>query len=338
MAASNSSRNLSSDVYSFIEQIDNVCFRCKCCLASNVDKTWLVRSTTNFRNHLMKFHSDRYSVSDPKQTKLRHHGFAPITGTKRSRMTTGGFSSVDKTYADQKLTDWVVNKAQPFSVVEHTEFQEFCNVLRGEYHLPGRTTLRSRIIHRWQEQKNITRQKLLKDVAGRRCGITTDMWTSAAKKGYMVVTMHYIDGDWNMQSVIIAFVRVMYPHTGERLAEHLISAVKDMHGTLLQSVWAITADNASTNPAMVNSVNNKLQEAIDEHQAEVIPESANADLPNAYGISRHVFLWRCLAHVLQLAVKEGLKKCPPIDIAIGRFRDLVKKVTDSPKLLEALHA
>jgi len=42
--------------------------------------------------------------------------------------------------------------------------------------------------------------------------------------------------------------------------------------------------------------------------------------------------------VLQLAVKEGLEESPSIDNAIGHFRDLVKKIADSPKPLEALES
>jgi hypothetical protein len=49
-----------------------------------------------------------------------------------------------------------------------------------------------------------------------------------------------------------------------------------------------------------------------------------------------MFQIRCLEHVLQLAVQEGLKYCPVLDAAIGHFRDLVKKIIDSPKLLEYL--
>jgi Domain of unknown function (DUF4413) len=39
---------------------------------------------------------------------------------------------------------------------------------------------------------------------------------------------------------------------------------------------------------------------------------------------------------LQLGVKEGLKYTPLIDAAIGRFRDLAKKIVDSPKFQEAM--
>ena len=39
------------------------------------------------------------------------------------------FMATDKTYADQKLTDWIANQIQPFNVVEHEDFKEFCSAL-----------------------------------------------------------------------------------------------------------------------------------------------------------------------------------------------------------------
>ena len=57
----------------------------------------------------------------------------------------------------------------------------------------------------------------------------------------MVITAHYVDAHWDMKSVIIAFIRVMYSHTGKLLADHLVEAVKSMDPMMLESVWAITA-------------------------------------------------------------------------------------------------
>jgi hypothetical protein len=48
--------------------------------------------------------------------------------------------------------------------------------------------------------------------------------------------IHYIDYEWEMRSVIIVFKRVMYPYTGERLAENLIEAVQEMSSLLLPSL------------------------------------------------------------------------------------------------------
>nr|KYP56622.1 hypothetical protein KK1_002866 [Cajanus cajan] len=45
--------------------------------------------------------------------------------------------------------------------------------------------------------------KLLDSLQG-RATITSNMWTSSnQKRGYMAVTTHYIDGNWNLQSRIL---------------------------------------------------------------------------------------------------------------------------------------
>ena len=55
---------------------------------------------------------------------------------------------------------------------------------------------------------------------------TSDMWTSASKRGYMVVTAHFIDADFNLRSVILAFVRVLYPHDAKKIATVFVEILK----------------------------------------------------------------------------------------------------------------
>ena len=113
----------------------------------------------------------------------------------------------------------------------------------------------------------------------------------------------------------MSFLRVLYPHTAECLADHLQRGLADMG--VLEKLWTITADNASTNPAMMDKLKVLLNcERVLDLQDEC--------------------LIRCIAHVLQLAIKEALKAVPPLDVAIGHMRDLAKKFQDSPKLTEAL--
>ena len=336
------SNDRKSDVFSFVEseemfdgQLNYVCLLCK---DKGKVQRWKTRSTSNFRKHLNKAHSDQYS-RDEKQSKLQRFGFQ---GGKRPRRNSSTALTMEELRCvDMKLVDWVVNHSQPLSVVDQSDFVEMMALAsRQGYNVPSRNTLRSKVLKRWEEQKKKVRMALESDLRGRRCGLTTDMWTSAAKRGYMVVTMHYIDQQWTMRSVIIAFTRVLYPHSGERLATHLLAAVSDMSPQLLRSLWSITADNASSNPAMVEHINSSaLQEAFEsmtEATVSVANEEdveADVDMEKPYPT---VFLLRCFAHVIQLAVQEGLKCCSMIDAAIGRFRVLVKKINDSPKLQEAL--
>jgi galactitol-specific phosphotransferase system IIB component len=339
---SSSSRKKISDVYDYIKEDSHTSakFYCALCKEKNKIQRWRVRNTGNFRYHLETHHKDTYvKGTDPSQSKIYHH-FTKKKSTQSKRRRRSAdfqeFTKSDKTNADSKLVDWVVNHSQPFSVIEQEDFVEFVGALRENYKLPTRNTIRNRIIKKWSDEKARVRKLLKNEISGFRCGVTTDMWTSAAKKGYMVITMHYINQDWLVKSVVIAFIRVLYPHTGERLAEHFIQAIKDMDPILLSSLWAITADNASSNLTMVSHLHSTLQAAIDEQTtaAEAASDSSpqNRDFTS---IANSVFLVPCFAHTLQLAIKEGLKKCKTLDVAIGRFRDSAKAIADSTKLREA---
>jgi hypothetical protein len=244
-----------SDVYSWIAENENNDFYCKPCHEKQVKKTWTTRSKSNFRKHLISSHPGLYVPKDTHQTRLNHHGF---TGIKRKSISASNFTAADKSHADEMLTELIVKHAAPFNLVEQKSFVEFCAALRIEYPVPTQNTIRNRILRRWENQRAKVRQHLERELSGRRCGLTTDMWTSAAKHGYMVITLHYIDDQWQMKSVIIAFIRVMYPNSAKRLAEHFITAVESMSRQLLASIWMITADNASTNPALVSIINEHL--------------------------------------------------------------------------------
>ena len=346
-SAASSSRQTTSDVYAFVKEDpedDVKPFYCSLCALKNTVHRWKTRNTGNFRYHLIKDHGDVYSASDPKQTKLQHHFKAKAGSMKRGRPTGFDFTASDKDHADKKLVDWIVNHAQPFTVVDQDDFVEFILALRPEYPLPARNTVRAKILERWAGEKKKVRMKLAQELFGTRCGVTTDMWTSAAKRGYMVITLHYIDEEWVMKSVIIAFKRVLYPHSGDRLGVHFIEAVKEMDPVLLCSIWAVTADNASNNPTMIDYINSNLDQEVNKCMEESTADEASAaQSDDPWTLSggsdvQFVFLIACFAHTIQLAIKEGLKQCKKLDAAIGRFRDLAKKISDSPKLLEALLA
>jgi hypothetical protein len=69
---------------------------------------------------------------------------------------------------------------------------------------------------------NIEKKKL-KTFLGRvdMVNITTDMWTSAQRLSYMVVTCHFVDSDWFLQKRVLNFCNVPPPHSGVVIAEEL---------------------------------------------------------------------------------------------------------------------
>jgi hypothetical protein len=54
---------------------------------------------------------------------------------------------------------------------------------------------------------------------------TMDMWTSNQNKGYMCITIHWVDDTWQMQKRIICLPHVKGHHRGELLATEFIKGV-----------------------------------------------------------------------------------------------------------------
>ena len=80
----------------------------------------------------------------------------------------------------------------PISIVDHIGFREFVASLQPLFKLVSRNTLKSDILKIYDNE----REKVLKmmDKNGSRIAITTNMWTSSNKKrGFMVITAHFID-------------------------------------------------------------------------------------------------------------------------------------------------
>ena len=93
----------------------------------------------------------------------------------------------------------VILHEYPLSIVDHIGFREFVASLQPMFKLVTRNTLKSDILRIYDNE----REKALKmmDKNGSRMTITIDMWTSSNKKrGFMVITTHFIDYTWTLQN------------------------------------------------------------------------------------------------------------------------------------------
>ncbi|CAN1140720.1 Putative AC transposase [Linum perenne] len=86
-----------------------------------------------------------------------------------------------------------------FSMVEHHYFRNFLISLQPQLCVPCEKTIKKEILSMY----DIVKVKIRKKIDGNidRIDITTDMWTATTqKKGYMVVTTHYIDNNWHLRN------------------------------------------------------------------------------------------------------------------------------------------
>ncbi|KAL5728393.1 hypothetical protein ACHQM5_001485 [Ranunculus cassubicifolius] len=101
------------------------------------------------------------------------------------------------------LASAIVMHEYPLSIVEHVGFRKLINGLQPLFKMPSsRNTIKSDILKLYGVEK--TKTYMMFEALPSRVAITTDLWTSRQRKGYMDVTAHFIDESWRLQNMIIA--------------------------------------------------------------------------------------------------------------------------------------
>ncbi|EXX57021.1 zinc finger BED domain-containing protein 1-like [Rhizophagus irregularis DAOM 181602=DAOM 197198] len=131
------------------------------------------------------------------------------------------------------------------------------------------------------------------------CSLTTDLWTVRSRMEYIGIMCAYIDKQFKLNEAILTIKYVLYPHTGEAIAEEIMSILSEWK--LTDKVFTITTDNSSN---MIKS-------------ARLIPRLIR--IPYT-------------AHTLQLVIGKGLL---PAKVLIARAKRLMLFFT-SPKQTEKL--
>lgn len=152
--------------------------------------------TTHLKNHTNR--CSQRSTKDIRQTLLN------------AKVASNGKVAIEKHKFDQKearkeLAPMIILHEYPLSMVEHIGFRRFTSSLQPLFKPVSRNTIKKDIIEIYDFEKAKTMSLL--EASKCRIAITTDMWTSSnQKKGFMVVTTHFIDESWVLQNRIIRYV------------------------------------------------------------------------------------------------------------------------------------
>lgn len=142
--------------------------------------------------------------------------------------------------------------------------------------------------------------------------MTTDMWTSITKQGYVAITTHSVGNSWVMRHLIIRSMRKMFPYTAERLLKNICETLRKIN--LLKKSWTFILDNTSTNSAMTSILKNWLND--------------NRTLPLSNDWPIH-----CITHVFQLSINYARISVLKLDETIGYLRDISKTFVHMPNYL-----
>ncbi|KAH0648272.1 hypothetical protein KY285_033520 [Solanum tuberosum] len=172
-------------------------------------------------------------------------------------------------------------------------------VTQPHFKIPSRTTVTRDCFKLFDEEKQKLKRSF--EEAQQRVSLTTDTWTSLQRINYMCITAHWIDKEWMMHKRIINLCQVS-SHRGEDMANEISKCLRDWG---LDKNFTITVDNASSNDVTVKELSK-------------IFTKRGTNFMN--GEHLHV---RCMAHILNLVVQDGLKVSTA---SIERIRKAVKYI------------
>ncbi|KAL6571302.1 hypothetical protein OROHE_002945 [Orobanche hederae] len=199
----------------------------------------------------------------------------------------------------------IIMHEYPFNIVEHEYFVDFIKSLRPSFPMKSRITIRKELMDIFTQEK----EKLYESfkTVKSRFSTTMDMWTSNQNKGYMCVTVHWIDEDWHIQKRIIKFMHVEERHIGAKLLDTFIASV--VRWFIEKKLFSLTLDNASANEVCVKEVIAGLE--------KICPLVCD-------GLFFHV---RCANHILNLVARDGLAAIASV---IKNIRAFVVAIKSSP--------
>ena len=139
-----------------------------------------------------------------------------------------------------------------FRMVEHEWFNILMKCMNPNYKPIGRKAIRAECMRVYKNEKEVLKS-LLKGVSS--ICLTTDLWTSNQTLSYMCVVAHYIDGNWNLQTRVLAFIELDPPHSRNVIADALYACVTEWN--IETKIMSVTLDNASNNDGAVDALKAK---------------------------------------------------------------------------------
>lgn len=232
----------------------------------------------------------------------------------RSSIFPKGVSSLDvrSSVLDPKLvrdfmTKFWITANISFKKIENGFFERMMKLAHPSLEVHDQQTLKSNCMSVYREEK-----KKIGDGFSNidSCvSFTSHMWMSAQNLGYICLTAHFIDEEFNLHKHLINFKQVPHPHNADAIHSTIMDCLHEWD--LSNRAFAFTLDNATSNDGAVQ----KLKDTLWRHMP-------------FQGSDLHV---RCTTHIVNLIVQDGMEIIQNI---IEPVRNVIKHISSSNSRLQ----
>ncbi|GAU89855.1 hypothetical protein RvY_02357 [Ramazzottius varieornatus] len=186
--------------------------------------------------------------------------------------------------------------------------------------------------------------------------INIDIWSSKRQRGYLGISVHFIDEKFRLRNFLLACPRFKGAHTADAILNLTVEVIAD-YG-LQSKIFYVGTDNGSNiicaskdwfpqfyefNSPADSSDDDSLQQESHQEDIQELEEAAadneefdpvdpeELDVDN--NLANEV---RCVAHSLQLVVKKPVKKCAVVNKAVEALASVVSSIRHSVSMTEAV--
>ncbi|CAI2184638.1 16175_t:CDS:2, partial [Funneliformis geosporum] len=183
-----------------------------------------------------------------------------------------------------RLLAWLIDDMQAFHVIDNIKFREFVKELEPSYPIPCKNSL-----YKKMSEAVSTGEKNLYEYIKNSMDtffFTTDLWTQNHSP-YIGITIHWMAPDFKINQALLTIANFQYPYSGDNIEDYLRNEFQKWE--LMSKLFEGTTDNDFS-----------MIKAMRQLETNLI---------------------RCVAHTMQLAIKDGLKN-------IKNLIDIAKKLNN----------
>ena len=208
------------------------------------------------------------------------------------------------------IAKYFISAEIAFRKAEDPAWKEMINYCQPSFRVVGRQSVRADCLLLYEEEKLMLSDQFSKLKS--HVSLTADLWSSNQNLGYLGVTAHFVDEEFELQKKIISFKQISFPHTSYAVQDGITSCLVEWD--LVGQLFTLTLDNASVNNRAVKDMRDALGSEM-------------------FFRGEHLHV-RCAAHVLNIMVQAGLKVIPH---SVLRVRDIIKVVTSTPSRMQTFN-
>lgn len=179
---------------------------------------------------------------------------------------------------------WIVLSSKPFCTCELESFLEMIATLNPEAKTISKETVKRDIMRKFGELVEQIKVKLSKVSA--KLSFTIDAWTSKNVLPFMAIRAHWINDDWEYETVLLDFCHIQGSHSGLNFSKIFLGCLKRFE-IPLSKVLGITIDNVFSNDTFIR--------CLEAHGITVGTHISS--------IENRI---RCMPHILNLCVQDIL--------------------------------